>query len=512
LAWFQDGTKLLVSGPAGDSISIWVVSVVGGELRKLRDDAWLATPSPNGSSIAFISPDYRELWLMDSYGQEARKLQTIESGATFLQVAWAPDGNRLAYLKNYSLTLERAIETCDLQGKDASVIRSDRGLQNFTWTPRGGIIATVAETNPDPSAGPSHSDLWEIGLRNGRTPGQARRLTNFAGFTSLSLSVTSDGKRLALIRAYDQSDVYVGTLEGGGARMSEPRRLTLDDRIDWPGGWMRDSATVLFYSDRQGALDIFRQGLDKRGADPISIGREEKRQPQLSPDGSSILYLAWPRPAPGAIPASGSLMRMAVSGGPAQPVLEVKGYPGSAREPRDTAARVLTATGYPDFRCPTRPGASCILAEGDSRAVTFSSFDALRGNKATAAMLEVSGLSFWDLSPDGSKLAIGELGKNDRIRIVPAGGAEVQRVAVQGFRQIDSVGWAADGASLFLTGTGAEGGSILAHVSLKGESQVLYKTDGWLERPMASPDGRNLAFGQATSSNNVWTIENFESK
>jgi hypothetical protein len=304
----------------------------------------------------------------------------------------------------------------------------------------------------------------------------------------------------------------VGALDANGTRMSEPRRLTLDDRIDWPGGWTRDSTTVLFYSDRQGALDIFRQSLEKRGADPISIGLEEKRQPQLSPDGSAILYLAWPKPAPGAIPAAGNLMRMAVSGGPAQPVLEIKGYPGSAREPRDLGTRVLTASGYPDFRCPTRAEGSCILAEGDSKSVMFSSFDVIRGNKSAVATLEAPGASFWDLSPDGSKIVLGELGKNDRIRIVPAAGGDARIVTIQGFRQIESAGWAADGASLFLTGTGPEGGSILRHVSLNGESQLLYKTDGWLERPIASPDGRNLAFGQATSSNNVWTIENFESK
>ena len=73
-----------------------------------------------------------------------------------------------------------------------------------------------------------------------------------------------------------------------------------------------------------------------------------------------------------------------------------------------------------------------------------------------------------------------------------------------------SVGWAADGASLFVTGTAPEGGAIIRHVLFEGRSDLLYKVDGSLERPIQSPDGRYLSFGQATSNSNVWTIQNFE--
>jgi len=484
--------------------------VVGGESRKIRDDAWLATPSPDGSKIAYISPDYRELWLMNSYGQDALRLQAIPGGATFLQAAWSPDGRRLAYLKNYSLSLERVIESCDLSGRDVHSVWSDRRIKNFTWTPRGSIIATLTEMNSDPSAGPARSDLWEIGVRNGQASGKPARLTNFAGFTPLSLSITADGKRLALIRNYDQSDVYVGALEARGARMQEPRRLTLDERIDWPGGWTRDSRSVLFYSDRQGAFDIFQQRLEDRMAQTLSLGPEEKRQPQLSPDGAWILYLAWPAGAGNSPPKAGSLMRMAVTGGPAQAVFAVPGYPGSAREASELGTHVLTTNGYPDFRCPVSRSSLCVISEGGGAQVTFTAFDPVRGKQNAVGRAEVAGPSVWDLAPDGSRIAIAEFNRADRIRILSVPGAGTEVLAVTGFRQIASVGWSADGGALFVTGTAPEGGTVLRQISASGESHLLYKTDAWLERPLASPDGRMVAFGQATSSNNVWTIENFE--
>src|SRR5439155_12816207 len=106
-------------------------------------------------------------------------------------------GKRLAYLKHYSMKLERAIESCDLQGGQTRTIWPDRQVKSFCWTPQGKIIAALSDPDPDPAAGPAHSDLWEVEVRNSQAVSAPRRLTNFAGFTPFSLSVTADGKKLA---------------------------------------------------------------------------------------------------------------------------------------------------------------------------------------------------------------------------------------------------------------------------------------------------------------------------
>jgi dipeptidyl aminopeptidase/acylaminoacyl peptidase len=501
---------LLASGPGGPDLSlgIWTISILGGAARRIRDNAWLATPSPDGSLIAFISPDYREIWVMKASGEEAHKIASMESSATFSQVAWAPDGQRLAYLKSYSLESRNVIESCDLRGQDVRLIWSDSRLKNFCWTRRGQIIGAL--TDAGIGGGPAHSDLWEVHVGSRGAPGQPSRLTDFAGFTALSLSATADGNHLALIRNYDQSDVYVGELDAGAAHLAAPRRLTLDDRIDWPGGWTRDSNAVLFYSDRQGSLDLFRQKLDGRAAELMLSSPEEKRQPQLTPDGSSIVYLEWPKGVNGATPSSGRVMRVPLTGGPPQLILQVSGYPGSAQTPRGDNMRVLTTNGHPDLRCSRTAGGSCVVTEGDSNRVTFYRFDPIRAGKNEISSVDAHGSSFWDLSGDGSKIAFGDVGRGDHVRILPVNGGAPRDVPVNGVRVIASIGWAADGESLFLTGTAPEGGSILRHVLMDGQSQLLYKSDAWLERPLASPDGAHLAFGLASSSNNVWTVENLK--
>jgi Tol biopolymer transport system component len=106
------------------------------------------------------------------------------------------------------------------------------------------------------------------------------------------ISGTSDGTRLALVKASMTADVYVGELEAGGRRLNDPRRLTLDENNDYPGRWTPDSKAVLFTSDRNGTWDIFKQALDQTEAQPIVTSADYKQGPMLSPDGSWILYLS----------------------------------------------------------------------------------------------------------------------------------------------------------------------------------------------------------------------------
>ena len=61
-----------------------------------------------------------------------------------------------------------------------------------------------------------------------------------------NLSITADGKQLALLRANAQADVYVAELEAGGKSMKNPRRLTLDETDDAVWDWTADSRAVLF--------------------------------------------------------------------------------------------------------------------------------------------------------------------------------------------------------------------------------------------------------------------------
>lgn len=498
-----------MSGPAGpnDRTGIWVQTIVGGTIRKLRDDAGDAVLSPDGSRIAFISNN--EIWLMGMNGEDANRLAVAEAGYGFEQLEWSPDGHSLAEMKRSRGYEEVVIEKRDLKGGHVAIITSDPWMRDFCWAPDARIVYGRLE-----NSGEATANIWEVRTdpSTSRVSGEPRRLTNWAGFTLRGLSITADGKHIAFIRKADQSDVYVGTLEANGSRLSATHRLTLDDRMDWPGGWLRESNAILFFSDRRGNFDLFRQAIKDRAADEVIADLEEKRSPQLSPDGSWILYLAFPKPQSGFSPRTGRLMRVPVLGGTPEFVLEVKGYPGSARLPRERW--LPSARGYPDFRCSSRMVASppCVLGEVNGKQIEFSTFDPRLGRQGELFKIDVEPSdTFWDLAPDGSRIAFGKLeGHGGHIRILDLAGGKAREISVKGWSNLTSVGWSVDARSLFVTNWASKGASIL-RVTLDGEIQLLYKapSDMQLERPVPSPDGHYLAFGEVATASNAWMMENF---
>jgi hypothetical protein len=202
-------------------------------------------------------------------------------------------------------------------------------------------------------------------------------------------------------------------------------------------------------------------------------------------------------------------MRFPVAGGPPELALDAKGYPGSARVPREGFS--LTLRGHPDFRCPIAAGVPCVLSEIDGKQIVFSAFDPLKGRKGEVARVnfDTGANLFWDLSPDGRRIVYGQTDlRKGLLDILALDGGATAEIAVKEWANLSSVGWSADGRYFFVSKAASSGDSLL-RVSPNGEAQVLRKAGMWIERPAASPDGRYLAWGEISSNSNAWIIENF---
>ena len=517
----------------GREPGIWVISTVTGNPRLLRENAREAVMSPDDTRIAFMNRTHKEIWLMGADGENARRLLNAEPGYRFERVLWSPNGQRLAYLKSSRGYDRVSLESCDLEGRQTTVMLSDRRLKDSVWRPDGRLVCVMLEPPPNPY----DMNLWELRAdpRSGKASGQPRRLTNWAGVTLVDLSRSADGKRLAFTNRRDQSDVYLGELEAGGLRLNKVRRVTMDERIDWPGGWTQDSKSILFYSDRNGELNLFKQGVNDATAEVVAAGPEEMRTPRMSPDGAWILYLAWPK-TEGAAPPSGRLMRLPVAGDPPQVVLEVKGYPGSARTPRGRS--LVTSKSHIEFRCASRGSNLCVLSEVNENWLVFSAFDPLQGRKGEITRMDLTPgaaaaavcpscpvpapqpgppepfdpddetvASFWDLSPDGSELALGMRDlRTPRITVMNLASRLTREISVKGRTSLTFLAWAMDGKSLFVTSSSSRV-NWLYRVTLDGETRLLHQVTTRLQRPVPSPDGRYLAFSETPSNSNAWMVE-----
>jgi len=262
--WFPDSIHLVVSWieDAKKPPSLWEISAMGGTPRKLADEGSYARVSPDASQIAFLKGpwDDNEIWLMDATGDGARKV--VDGRLDFFgPVAWAADGNRFAFARASPERAKGQIETYELANGHTEVILAEEGLgQRIAWVPPGRLIYSLPEAQPNQS----DANLWWVQLnsRNGRPTTMPARITNDREDIA-SLSVTSDGKHIALLRCSAQADIYyLAELESQGKRLSRLRRFTLDERQDFPASWTPDSKSVLVVSDRDGPSHIFKQNID----------------------------------------------------------------------------------------------------------------------------------------------------------------------------------------------------------------------------------------------------------
>ncbi len=503
-AWFPDGTRFIASAiEPGKPTSAWVVSVMGGPPRKLRDDASPWGVSPDGTLIAFgtghgAHGHYGELWVMGAQGEDPRRLVAASEVDGVFIAAWSPDGQRIAYGR-FRVTSDKdeySIESRDLKrGPPTVMLPGPRLGKAFSWLPGGRFVYLMHEAEEVRGG----ENLWEVQVdtKTGKPVSNPRRITNWAETGIVHFNAILDGKQLAVTKATDQEHVYVGELEGGGRRLKNLRPLTLEESSDSPCHWMPDGKAVLFGSNRNGTWGIYEQGLDQTTAQPVVTGPDYKDEAVVSPDGSWILYLST---APGSTATTPvRIMRVPTSGG--APQLELEGR------------------GIDYLACARSPATLCVFSEEspDRKQVIFSAFDPSQDHRTrelTRISLKPPVIVYgWDLSPDGSHLAWTQWDwQGGRIQILPLAGGEVREVNVGGWDSLRRLFWAADGRGLFVS-TDTNAGYTLLYVDLEGRSQVLWQQrfpTAWVEgRGIPSPDGRSLAMVAPSTDNNVWLLENF---
>jgi len=516
LSWFPDDNHLLVTTHPSTSAasSLWRVSVMGGQPQLLTDNGSSAIASFDGCLIAFVrgfvrgSLSSQEIWLMQADGEKTARLLGC-NGCFLGGLAWSPDGKQVAYVKQqYQMGsfwgFDTELEILNLASNRSEVLENHVGPA-LAWTPEGRIIYVAGEPPPNQS----DSNLWavRVNARTMRPEGTPERITNGNGLIA-GVSASADGRRLAILRRTLQPNVYVAQLQDHGTRLSTPQLLTPDEWYDFPTAWTADSKSVLFFSDRDGVFHIFKQAIDQTQPQLLVGGGEAVALPRLNPDGSIVLYVNSRYDLnPGAPLGTQQLMRVPVTGGPPQLVLEGKGIN--------------------NLQCARLPSTLCIYSELAPGEEHFYTFDPLKGKGKEitgAAIHESDFYSFnWSLSPDGKLLAFSKKfvtqGK-PAIRLFSLVDAKERRISLPGWAGIATLDWSADGKSLWstafttsetglwTTGFDATGEWTLLKVELSGKVTPMLRERkmnlGWA---IPSPDGSKLAIWKASGTSNVWLVE-----
>ena len=507
-AWFPDSVRFLANAHpysldtdswSSQGTSIWVASVLGGPPQKLRDEAYVYSVSPDGSAISFgTNKDKfgeREIWLMGPDGEQARKLYEADKDGAVFGLTWSPDKQRVIYLRSDGSG--DSMVSRDLKGgPPVSLFPSPEfpssameHIREFSWLPDGRLIYSLEE----PEALRSTCNFWvmRVDTRTGKVIEKARRLTNWSGFCSASISVTADGKRLAFLEWEGHGTSYIADLAAGGTQILKPRRFPASESSDSALDWTPDSKAIMLISNRTGRSKIYKQSLEEDTAEPLvteGVGRDVR----VTPDGKWALYFA----NTGAPPATGPepVMRVPLTGGTSQPL--------------------FTSKTYSLIACARSPSNLCAIAEPteDRKQVTITTLDPLHGRGPELARfdLDPNEKDWWfDVSPDGTHIAatpslVGP------IYIFSLRGQATQQVHLKGWSNLLSLSWAADGKSLFVF-SGNRHGRALLNVDLQGNVHFLWEAPGAYGEAtsVASPDGQHLAMFGWTLNSNMWMMENF---
>jgi serine/threonine protein kinase/Tol biopolymer transport system component len=498
--WFPDGNHLLVQG-RGQHSGLWKMSIIDGAARKLAGGFCAGSNcvavSPDGSLIAYeTTVPSHEIWLMGADGEQPRRIAEWDIADSIDSLAWSPAGQRLVYTRRRGEggKAQVVIETCDLQGGRRTLVLSEprlwgrNGVSGVSWLPDGRIVYRV----PDPLSYPD-SEFWAVATDpvSGKLVRPPARLANGGSQALTDFSASADGKRFIYQTTSLNDAVYLGDLRLG-AKALNPRRLTLDEWDSDLGDWTRDSKAVLYFSLRGGLSVILKQRIDQQTPGTLLSGGESYRNPILSPTGDRLLYTA--SSTPSQMDPSKRLMSMPVDG---------------------SVSSVLLV-GENTYHCASVPSAHCVVSEVKGQQLVFSVLDPVRGKEVEIRRVEAGqGVNAtWSLSPDGRKIAvIGNPPSAGEVRILTLADGQIATLALQGWKweQLQRVTWSADGSHLFATVWSATSSALL-FIDLHGNLRLLAEVpanSGWLDYPVASPDGRYVAYQKRTYESNVMMLEHF---
>ncbi|HKV77575.1 MAG TPA: hypothetical protein VJP02_05520 [Candidatus Sulfotelmatobacter sp.] len=487
---------------------------MGGEPKRLLENASEGVVSPNGLKIAFLrgNEDLREVWVSGSDGSSAARLAIVEltengrsnnqpwngirdyAGGFVSRPAWSANGKRIAYIRgfwegapnpvdeSYSL-----IETVDANGGTAKpVARSAELLPALFWAADGRILY-AHQTNRASERG--DYGVWSVKVNphSGEIEQSPQPLSVGVGRIG-GISVAGDGKRLVLWRANGQPQAFLAEIDHQTRQLRIVRRITLDQNANVVSTWTADSHAVLFVSNRSGTWKLFRQAIDQVAPDVLVDGRS-LFLPRLSPDGTKILYLTG---------YDANLPKRTVQ------VMQVplRG---------DAPQMLLQKPAIINIQCARSPSQLCLLTTLVGGLAKFFSFDSQNGENRELFSYQVTDNPNWSLSPDGLQLALNLPPGAPTISFMSLNDKKVHQVQVKGSARISALDWAGDNRNVFAAGITTGGIPAIWDVESGGNSQiVLYgdrQTHFWWAIP--SPDGRYLAVEKVTGENNVWMAENF---
>ncbi|HTD53197.1 MAG TPA: protein kinase, partial [Thermoanaerobaculia bacterium] len=295
-----DGSNILFLRDLGSTQAVYRVGLVGGEARKIVDNAVEADWAPDGRRIAFVrlheGAGTATLFLFDTESGKETVLFTGREEGLF-SPRWSPDGRSIAFAQgdrnrnNASWELLRI----DPSNRRVTTIRQmgpGNPLGGIAWSGSGrqfffiqsaSVMGDVSGAGSrfllcDARTGKETALLWAEGLAtiNGTEGG-----VSFCDILTSGRLVFSQRLRRQNLR-----EVALGPSGAGGSS----KLLTEGSSIDRQPTYSPDGKRVLFSSNRSGNLDLWILERPSGSLRQVTDDAAQDWDPAFTPDGKQILW------------------------------------------------------------------------------------------------------------------------------------------------------------------------------------------------------------------------------
>jgi Tol biopolymer transport system component len=250
-AWSPDGARLIYVTKDADTglLTLYTVRADGTDRRAVvagRQRIGALLWSPDSTRFAFTTTEFPSMTALHTANADGSDVTTIESAPALADIAWSPDGSRLAYRRSttgrfgaYELRCARA------DGSDRTTISAGGNVAlGIRWSPDGTKVLYRADEEL-----PQVVALYSIA-----PDGTGRQ--RLSGDLDAGRSVQSgfacspDGAHVAYVvarRADDAMELYVVSMSGGAPRL-------LHDELSGLGlwtafAWSRNDAVLAFLTN-----------------------------------------------------------------------------------------------------------------------------------------------------------------------------------------------------------------------------------------------------------------------
>jgi dipeptidyl aminopeptidase/acylaminoacyl peptidase len=198
---------------------------------------------------------------------------------------------------------------------------------------------SIAELKFDPLPGIAEDPLADLRKAAGKDALNGQRPVEVAG-----MRFSRDGARAAvMLRAIDNKDRWIATLDAGQSALSPAHRLTDPAWINWRYNdfdWLPDNQTLWLQSEQSGYAHLYTLVPGKR-AKALTEGEWEATDPVLSADGGTLYFLCnreWP--------GDWELCARDLAGGPVRELTALDGVESFVLSPDGRRAALRVSSSY----------------------------------------------------------------------------------------------------------------------------------------------------------------------